>query len=149
MSLIEIHEATQAHGSPFQNRVVEDQSTFAELSIGQLETSDGGEIKVLGHLWNRSEDTSIIKFDMLVKIAQALPATKRNVLKVVASVYDPLGILSPIVVKIKVLPAVCNRLGIHHFQTSLVGFGESGLMTRRKQNPLLFQGLISTELKWR
>ena len=103
MSLIQMSEATQAHDNPVQSRVVEDQSTFAKLSIGQLETLDGGESKVLGHLWNRSEDTFIFKFDKLVKIAQALSATKRNVLKVAASVYDPLGILSPIVVKMKVL----------------------------------------------
>ena len=103
MSLIHMSEATQAHDNPIQSRVAEDQSTFAKLSIGQLETLDGGENKVLGHLWNRNEDTFIFKFDKLVKIAQALSATKRNVLKVAASVYDPLGILSPMVVKMKVL----------------------------------------------
>ena len=103
MSLIQMSEATQAHDNPIQSRVVEDQSTFAKLSIGQLETLNGGESKVLGHLWNRSEDTFIFKFDKLVKIAQASSATKRNVLKVAASVYDPLGILSPMVVKMKVL----------------------------------------------
>ena len=103
MSLIQMSEATQAHDNPIQSRVVEDQSTFAKLSIAQLETLDGGESKVLGHLWNRSEDTFIFKFDKLVKIAQALSATKRNVLKIAASVYDPLGILSPMVVKMKVL----------------------------------------------
>ena len=103
MSLIQMSEATQAHDIPIQGRAAEDQSTFAKLSIGQLETLDGGESKVLGHLWNRSEDTFIFKFDKLVKIGQALSATKRNVLKVAGSVYDPLGILSPMVVKMKVL----------------------------------------------
>ena len=110
MSLIQMSEATQAHDNPIQSRVVEDQFTFAKLSIGQLETLDGGESKVLGHLWNRSEDTFIFKFDKLVKIAQALSATKRNVLKVAASVYDPLGILSPMVVKMKVLLQEACRL---------------------------------------
>ena len=86
MSLIQMSEATQAHDNPIQSRVAEDQSTFAKLSIGQLETLDRGESKVLGHLWNRSEDTFIFKFDKLVKIAQAFSATKRNVLKVAASV---------------------------------------------------------------
>ena len=110
MSLIQMSEATQAHDNPIQSRVAEDQSTFAKLSIGQLETLDGGESKVLGHLWNRSEDTFIFKFDKLVKIAQALSATKRNVLKVAASVHDPLGILSPMVVKMKVLLQEACRL---------------------------------------
>ena len=151
MSLIEMSEATQAHDNPVQSRVAEDQSTFAKLSIDQLETLDGGESKVLSHLWNRREDTFIFKFDKLVKIVQALSATKRNVLKLAASVYDPLGILSPMLVKMKMLlqeACLFNTLGIHHFQTSLVGFGESGLMIWRKYNPLIFQGFISTELKW-
>ena len=56
MSLIQMSEATQAHDNPIQSRVAEDQSTFAKLSIGQLETLDGGENKVLGHLRNKSED---------------------------------------------------------------------------------------------
>ena len=59
MSLIEMSEATHAHDNPVQSRVAEDQSAFAKLSIGQLETLDGGESKLLGHLWNRSEDTFI------------------------------------------------------------------------------------------
>ena len=110
MSLIQMSEATQAHDNPIQSSIAEDQSTFAKLSVGQLETLDGGARKVLGHLWNRSEDTFIFKFDTLVKIAQALSATKRNVLKVAASVYDPLGILSPMVVKMKVLLQEACRL---------------------------------------
>ena len=110
MSLIEVSEAIKAHDNPVQSRVAENQSTFAKLSVVQLETLDACESKVLGHLWNRSEDTFIFKFDKLVKIAQALSATKRNVLKVAASVYDPLGILSHQVVKMKVLLQEACRL---------------------------------------
>ena len=110
MSLTKMSDATQAHDNPIQSRVAEDQSTFAKLSIGQLETLDGCESKVLGHLWNRSEDTFIFKSEKFVKIAQALSATERNVSKVAASVYDPPGILSHEVVKMKVLLQEACRL---------------------------------------
>ena len=69
ISLIEMSEATQAHENRVYSRVTGDQSTFAKLLIGQLETLDGGESKVSGHLQNRSEDAFIFKFDRLVKIA--------------------------------------------------------------------------------
>lgn len=53
--------------------------------------------KALGVTWNMAEDlfTYTIKLDE--KLSQS-PCTKRSVLKTVASVYDPLGICSPVIV---------------------------------------------------
>ena len=57
---LKMSEATQAHDNPIQSRVAEDQSTFAKLSIGQLELCMGvkarfyvtyrTEVKILSYL---------------------------------------------------------------------------------------------------
>lgn len=47
-------------------------------------------VKVLGHTWNVESDTISLK-------SQGL--TKRNVLKELASVFDPLGLVSPVLLK--------------------------------------------------
>jgi len=39
----------------------------------------------------------------MVERADGLPVTKRNILKVIAGMYDPLGLLSPVLVGMKVL----------------------------------------------
>ena len=60
--------------------------------------------KVLGIKWNTNIDT--LEFDIRTIIKNALGVeviTKRNVLGVVASFYDPMGILSPITVVLKIL----------------------------------------------
>ncbi|XP_057299451.1 uncharacterized protein LOC130630070 [Hydractinia symbiolongicarpus] len=59
-------------------------------------------IKVLGLEWNKLSDEINFNFsDMLKNIK--LPTTKRNIMHFLASIYDPLGIINPIVVTIKVL----------------------------------------------
>ncbi|XP_037930941.1 uncharacterized protein LOC119665768 [Teleopsis dalmanni] len=59
--------------------------------------------KVLGVLWNIYEDNLFINLDHCIEISRNLRPTKRNVLKIMAGVYDPLGFLGPFTVKIKTL----------------------------------------------
>ncbi|XP_060551271.1 uncharacterized protein LOC132712851 [Ruditapes philippinarum] len=61
-----------------------------------------GIIKVLGHNWNTETDTLSIK-PIIVTENTKRKETKRNVLKLVASVFDPLGLYSPIVLQGKIL----------------------------------------------
>ena len=42
-------------------------------------------------------------FDWLVQFARELPLNKRSVLKVVAKLYDPLGLISPLFITFKAL----------------------------------------------
>ena len=53
--------------------------------------------KVLGVNWNISHDKLELEISDLAKLALQLPATKRNILKITATFYDPLGLVSPIV----------------------------------------------------
>ncbi|XP_052771144.1 uncharacterized protein LOC128210829 [Mya arenaria] len=58
-------------------------------------------VKVLGHTWNTRNDTVAIQKPKC--IVKDLEITKRNVLKQLASVFDPLGLFSPVLLKGKVL----------------------------------------------
>ena len=53
--------------------------------------------KVLGVLWDIQRDEFRFEFDEFMKKAFLLELTKRNVLKVAALLYDPLGLISPVI----------------------------------------------------
>ena len=61
------------------------------------------EPKVLGLNWNCVSDECIFRFKALSKLAESLEPTKRSLLKVTSTFFDPLGILSPVLVQIKLL----------------------------------------------
>ncbi|XP_065665646.1 uncharacterized protein LOC136087068 [Hydra vulgaris] len=69
-------------------------------------------VKVLGLLWNEKSDDFHFNFSAIVQEALNLPFTKRNLLSVGAKFYDPLGLISPIVIVTKLLfQALCiNKL---------------------------------------
>ena len=73
--------------------------------LGHLnqDTQAEGEQKVLGLLWNTKEDTLVFWSGHLTKLVKELPATKHSVIKVIASVYDPIGFISPFVISMKIL----------------------------------------------
>ncbi|GFV92670.1 integrase catalytic domain-containing protein [Trichonephila clavipes] len=60
--------------------------------------SDSSEIKVLGVYWNRKPDC----FSFRVKIDLYELNTKRDVSSTIARIYDPLGLLGPVVAKAKI-----------------------------------------------
>ena len=59
--------------------------------------------KVLGIVWREKEDILIIDAKLSVQKAMHLTPTKRNVLKVIAGIYDPLGFIQIIIVRLKLL----------------------------------------------
>ena len=59
--------------------------------------------KVLGVTWNNKTDTLIYYFSDLIKEAKLLKPTKRNVLKILSSFYDPMGLIQPIIIGLKIL----------------------------------------------
>ena len=72
--------------------------------VGGLEVRDiNTEQKVLGTNWNYVEDEFLFKFHTHVESVRGLNPTKRNVQRVIAGLYDPMGLVSPIIVKMKML----------------------------------------------
>ena len=59
--------------------------------------------KVLGVIWKEDIDKLVFDVKVCVQNALSYPPTKRNVLRVIAGIYDPLGLIQPIIVKLKLL----------------------------------------------
>lgn len=68
----------------------------------ELQISEGQDpvVKTLGISWNSVEDTFTISTG---KLSAELQLTKRNVLRKIATVFDPLGFVGPFIVKAKIL----------------------------------------------
>ena len=59
--------------------------------------------KLLGITWSSSTDEFLFCFSELIEYAQGLPVTKLSLLKVTARIFDPLGLISPFIIKLKIL----------------------------------------------
>ena len=59
--------------------------------------------KVLGVEWNLDSDEFVFRFGEVIALARSLLPTKRNVLKVAATFFDPLGFISPITARVKTI----------------------------------------------
>ena len=59
--------------------------------------------KVLGLTWDKEADSLQFKFDKLVEDSNMIVPTKRVILSTLATLFDPLGLISPLVVPAKVL----------------------------------------------
>ena len=103
MRLIDGHSTEKEINSPYERVVSEDQPTYTKATLTGLEKEETNEGKVLGVLWNKNTDTLIFRFDQLIELARKLPPTKRNVLRLTASIFDPLGIISPVIMQMKLL----------------------------------------------
>ena len=87
-----------------ETHLTEDDETFSRVTVGGLEERDiNTEQNVLGTNWNYVEDEFLFKFHTHVESARGLNPTKRNVLRVIVGLYDPMGLVSPIIVKMKIL----------------------------------------------
>ena len=59
--------------------------------------------KVLGFYWDDEKDVISLKINEVFKEAMDIIPTKRNILSVIARVYNPVEYLRPIVFKLKIL----------------------------------------------
>ena len=102
-----IRQAEEAHagnnGSTLTS-VSEEEQTYAQSHTGLMNpTESQPHNKLLGVLWDSKSDELLVDLSELVRYAHSLPMTKRSVLRVSAKIFDPLGLLSPFVVKLKLL----------------------------------------------
>ena len=97
-----------------ENRLYEDDETYNRIMVGGLEERDvNTEQKVLGTNWNYFTVEFLFKFQTHVESAQGLIPTKRNVLRVIAGFYDPMGLISPIIVQMKILQQDICKANYH------------------------------------
>ncbi len=78
-----------------------------EPEVDSTQTSSG---KILGLNWNVETDEIQYDLSAMVNYASALPPTKRSVLRLTAKIFDPLGLLSPFMITMKILfQILCNQ----------------------------------------
>ena len=64
---------------------------------------------MLGVRWNNTTDELVMDFEEIASAAVVLEPTKRAIVSLVGRFYDPLGLLSPIVIQFKVfLQEMCG-----------------------------------------
>ena len=87
-----------------EKQLNEDDETYNRIMVGSLEERDvTTEQNVLGTNWNYFTEEFLFKFQRHVESTQGLMPTKRNVFRVIASFCDPKGLISPIIVQMKIL----------------------------------------------
>ena len=77
--------------------------TYSETTLGVTQVPKVGEHKILGVPWNPESDRLIFDVTCIAKLALDLNPTKRNLVSLIGKFYDPLGYLSPVVIKYKIL----------------------------------------------
>ena len=76
-----------------------DDETYVKDSLG----ISGTYRKVLGVNWNTTADKFVLEFSDIINIASKSNVTKRNILKVSAMFFHPLGLICPISLQSKLL----------------------------------------------
>ena len=81
-------------------RQASENSTYAQTTFGNsMRKGD----KIPGVSWGRENDVFSFPLEELVKISKVEKITKRVVLSVILSLFDPMGIISPAMVNAKIL----------------------------------------------
>ena len=75
-----------------------------EMSISpspDIQSND--KAKVLGIEWDTINDYLIYFFEDLVERFKSVLPTKRSILGIIAKFYDPVGLIQPVIIKLKLL----------------------------------------------
>ena len=86
--------------------VSEEDESYAKTTTSSNSTM-GEEIesytKLLGIIWDSQSDEFTFDFSELITYISKLPVNKRSLLKFTAKIFDPLGFLSPFVIRLKMM----------------------------------------------
>ena len=79
-----------------------DSEGYTQMTLGKSQTPTDDERKVLGVRWDVRADELVIDVENIYDLLRQTVPTKRLVVSSVGRIYDPLGILSPVVVPFKI-----------------------------------------------
>jgi len=82
-------------------KTIGDDTTFAQCQITGMGTK--AKQKVLGLEWDKKADEFVFDFEEFLSKSKSVELTKRNILSLSASIYDPIGMISPISAQIKTI----------------------------------------------
>ena len=96
--------------SPEQETEPEVHQSYAEATLGNPQSVKPGQTKVLGVCWDPDADRLVLDLTAIAKLASTVKPTKRNVVSTVGKIYDPLGLVTPVVVKFKIFfQTLCEK----------------------------------------
>ena len=95
-------EEIESRKSVENPHISEEDETFASTTIGKNVLLETTTQKILGLNWDSKENTIVYNFFSLAKLHTEEPVTKRNVLSLIAKIFDPLGLITPITTMLKV-----------------------------------------------
>ena len=78
------------------------------LPISEIQAND--KVKVLVIVWDTKSDHLVFFFDNLIENLNHIIPTKRNNLSLIATFYDPIGLIQPIIIKLVII----SRSVKHH-----------------------------------
>ena len=89
------------------------EETYTSSTLCPTRDTQLGEQKVLGIRWDISTDQLVVSLEDIALLAGKLEPTKRSIVSLVGKFYDPMGLLSPVVIKFKIfLQELCEaKLG--------------------------------------
>ena len=90
---------------------LDEDESYSKSTLNKTDSCQDNEIKVLGITWNTETDKLYFKFTPLTDEINSHP-TKREILQFTAKFYDPLGLVSPIVVPFKCIFQELCRLKV-------------------------------------
>ena len=96
-----IQQCELRDGAKLNDKTKSADESYAKEMLGRKEGTKNE--RVLGLSWDCDEDLFIFELSALAKRSDGLAVTKRSILKIAAGMYDPLGIVSPVLVSVKVL----------------------------------------------
>ena len=94
-----INNSATSEIDPGQN--IEEDESFSKSLFDPPCTES--EIKVMGMIWNKESDVLKFDFSKLLASIRSEPVTKRLILRTTSQLYDPLGIISPVTVLLKLI----------------------------------------------
>ena len=84
--------------------------TYTKETLGPVQETNSGEQKILGVRWNTSTDRLCFNLEEIAGVASELEPIKQHLVSIVGRSYDPMGFLSPVVMKFKMLlQALCEK----------------------------------------
>ena len=98
---LEVHQAVKVEG------VQEEDQSYAKNTLGDKQATSSHEHKVLGVNWSFKNDEFVFDLRFISTMAAELELTKAVVVSLTSRIYDPLGIVSPVTVQLKMM---CQEL---------------------------------------
>ena len=83
--------------------VCDSDESYTKATLGTVQSAQSGEQKIVGVQWEVATDQLHFGFADLACLAAELEPAKRNLVSIVGRFYDPMGFLSPILIRFKIL----------------------------------------------